>query len=153
MNIIGGVVRPDGGDDAPRRVAVCAARTRPMPARRRIAFIHQELNLFTNLTIAENIFSTGFPRRRVGPLSLIDRRQPACPHARTLLAQVSLDLAPDTPLDRLSPGERQLVEVAKALQLDARDHHLRRADDLADRARDGAPLRADRAAARKPARR
>ena len=32
---------------------------------------------------------------------------------------MNLDLAPGTPLDRLSPGERQLVEVATALQLDA----------------------------------
>ena len=42
--------------------------------------------------------------------------------ARTagLLAAVGLDLPPDTQVERLSPGERQLVEVAKALQLDAR---------------------------------
>ena len=39
---------------------------------------------------------------------------------------------PETLVERLSPGERQLVEVAKALQLDARHHHLRRADDVAD---------------------
>ena len=39
--------------------------------------------------------------------------------ARNLLAQVDLDLAPETLVERLSPGERQLVEVAKALQLDA----------------------------------
>ena len=39
--------------------------------------------------------------------------------ARDLLAEVDLDLAPETPVERLSPGERQLVEVAKALQLDA----------------------------------
>jgi ABC-type sugar transport system ATPase subunit len=34
-----------------------------------IAFIHQELNLFTNLTVAENVFIDGFPRR----FGLIDR--------------------------------------------------------------------------------
>src|SRR5262249_285557 len=58
-------------------------------------------------------------RRRVGPLSLIDRAELA-DRTRELLQQVSLDLAPDTPVDRLSPGERQLVEVARALRLDAK---------------------------------
>ena len=42
-------------------------------ARDRIAIIHQELNLFTNLTIAENIFLSGLPRRGIGPLKVIDR--------------------------------------------------------------------------------
>jgi ribose transport system ATP-binding protein len=117
MNIVGGVVQPDGGtmrldslDYAPRGPADAV--------RHRIAFIHQELNLFSNLTIAENIFLADFPRRRVGPFSLIDRTT-LFARTRALLSEVSLDLAPDTPLDRLSPGERQLVEVAKALQLDA----------------------------------
>ena len=45
--------------------------------------------------------------------------EPLCSRRASCFSEVSLDLAPDTPLDRLSPGERQLVEVAKALQLDA----------------------------------
>ncbi len=45
---------------------------------------------------------------------------------------------------RLSPGERQLVEIARALHRDGRAHHLRRAHDLAHPARDRAPLRRDR---------
>ena len=103
--------------------AACAStapptrRGNPRDAERAgFAFIHQELNLFTNLSIAENIFITRMPRRRGGT---IDRRELA---ARTagLLAAVGLNLPPDTPVERLSPGERQLVEVAKALQLDAR---------------------------------
>ena len=61
MNIIGGVVRPDGGtmrlDGAPY-----APRDPGDAAGNRIAFIHQELNLFTNLTIAENIFLDGISR-------------------------------------------------------------------------------------------
>ncbi len=72
MNIVGGVVRPDAGEMrsdgapyAPRSPADAAASG--------IAFIHQELNLFSNLTIAENIFVDDFPRRRFGPLALIDR--------------------------------------------------------------------------------
>jgi ABC-type sugar transport system ATPase subunit len=117
MNVIGGVVHPDSGG----MVLDGLPYTPQSPAhasRAGIAFIHQELNLFSNLSIAENIFIDRFPQRRFGPLALVDR--PAM-HARTrgLLAQVDLDLAPETPVGRLSPGERQLVEVAKALQLDA----------------------------------
>ena len=117
MNIVGGVVKADSG--AMELAGAPYAPRNPAEATRsRIAFIHQELNLFTNLTIAENIFLTGFPRRRLGPLSFIDSAGVAA-RTRELLQRVSLDLAPETPLDRLSPGERQLVEVARALRLDA----------------------------------
>ncbi|MGH6924624.1 MAG: sugar ABC transporter ATP-binding protein [Propylenella sp.] len=118
VNIIGGVVRADkgtmhldGADYAPRNPSDAVEHG--------ISFIHQELNLFTNLSIAENIFLGGFPKQHIGPLALIDRRTL---HTRTeaLLSEVNLDRAPDTTLDRLSPGERQLVEVAKALQFDAK---------------------------------
>ena len=56
MNIVSGVVPPDDG-------SMTLAGTPYTPhhpadaARARIAFIHQELNLFTNLTIAENVFN------------------------------------------------------------------------------------------------
>ena len=117
MNIVGGVVQPDSGT-----MRLAGSPYRPAQpsdaARAGISFIHQELNLFTNLTIAENIFLNNVPQRRFGPLSLIDGPR-AATRTRELLQQVNLDLAPETPLDRLSPGERQLVEVARALQLDA----------------------------------
>ena len=117
MNVIGGVVRPDSGtmtlDGAPYVPGNPAEASLGG-----IAFIHQELNLFGNLTIAENIFVSGFPKRRVGPFSLIDRAA-ILTRTRRLLDEVDLDIAPDTPVDRLSPGERQLVEIAKALELDA----------------------------------
>lgn len=118
MNIVGGVVRADSGLMFLDGVAY-DPHSPADASRLGIAFIHQELNLFTNLTIAENVFIDRFPQRKFGPFSLVDR---AAMHRRTreLLAQVSLDLAPDTPVERLSPGERQLVEVAKALHLDAR---------------------------------
>ncbi|NDJ61836.1 MAG: sugar ABC transporter ATP-binding protein [Chloroflexi bacterium] len=118
MNIIGGVVQPDAGSQlvfdgqpyAPKKPAEAAAAG--------IAFIHQELNLFTNLTIAENIFLEDFPRRRFGPLSMIDRRA-LRNQTRDLLMSIDLDLSPDALIDDLSPGHRQLVEIAKALHVDA----------------------------------
>lgn len=117
MNIVGGVLRPDSGAMTLRGVDYAPRDARNASARG-IAFIHQELNLFANLTIAENIFLQHFPRRRYGPLTLIDRAELNA-RTRELMSKVGLDLSPSTRLDRLSPGERQLVEIAKAMQLDA----------------------------------
>jgi ribose transport system ATP-binding protein len=118
MNLIGGVVQPDAGtmllDGQPY-----APHNPAAAAQAGIAFIHQELNLFTNLSIAENIFIGDFPKRRLGPLVAIDRsalRQ----RTRELLMQVDVNLAPETAVEQLSPGERQLVEIARALHTDAR---------------------------------
>lgn len=117
MNLIGGVVQPDAG-----RMIFQGKPYRPRrPAdayHAGIAFIHQELNLFTNLTIAENIFIEDFPTRRMGPLNVVDRAA-VQRRTRDVLAEVGLDLPPNWTIDRISPGERQLVEIAKALHLDA----------------------------------
>ena len=117
MNILGGVHQPDRGSMtldgepyAPRGPKDAAARG--------IAFIHQELNLFRNLTVEENLFITGFPKLVAG-LPFIDRRKVRA-RGRELLAAIELDVAPGTPVARLSQGERQLVEIAKALGADAR---------------------------------
>jgi ABC-type sugar transport system ATPase subunit len=115
MNLIGGNLALDTGamwfDGAP--YAPASARDAEKAG---IAFIHQELNLFSNLSIAENIFLSGMPK---GGGGLIDRgalRQ----RTAELLHEVDLDLSPDMLVERLSPGERQLVEVTKALHLDAK---------------------------------
>ena len=114
MNMIGGVVQPSTGG-----MRWQGETYRPQSAgdaaRSGIAFIHQELNLFTNLSVAENLYIDGFPSR----FGLID-----WPRIRTrsaeILHRLALELDPDTPVGRLSPGERQLVEIAKALHNDAR---------------------------------
>jgi ABC-type sugar transport system ATPase subunit len=116
MNILGGVHRPDGGEmmldgvpyrpDGPRGATAAG-----------VAFIHQELNLFPNLSIEENLFITGMPRRT--GLPFIDRRRMRR-RAEELLAEVDLELSPARLVGRLSQGERQLVEIAKALHADAK---------------------------------
>jgi ribose transport system ATP-binding protein len=113
MNMIGGVVPPSSG--AMRiRGQVYAPQSAADAARAGIAFIHQELNLFTNLSVAENLFIDGFPRR----FGLIDRARIATRTA-DILARLGLGAAPDTNVGVLSPGERQLVEIAKALHNEA----------------------------------
>ena len=117
MNLLGGNLQPDAGElrvnDEPY------VPLSPNDARAAgIAFVHQELNLFPNLGIAENLFLTGFPLVGTG-VPWIDRH---ALRSRTteLLRQVGLDHMPDTLVERLPAGERQLVEIAKALGAEAR---------------------------------
>ncbi len=81
-----------------------------------IATIHQELNLIPELTIAENIFLGREPRTSVG---MLDTGRMAR-EARALLERLNLPIPPDRAVKGLRVGEQQLVEVAKALSLDAR---------------------------------
>lgn len=115
MNIIGGVIQPDSGTMKLYGKPYCPQG--PIDAiKSGIAFIHQELNLFTNLSIAENIFINGFPRFSFLPF--IDKRL-IRKKTKQLLESVDLNVSPDTTVENLSPGERQLVEIAKALSTNA----------------------------------
>lgn len=80
-----------------------------------IATIHQELNLVASMSIADNIWLG----REPGKGGLLDRRG-GIDSAKGLLARVGLDLAPTTLISQLRVAEQQLVEVAKALSLDAK---------------------------------
>jgi ribose transport system ATP-binding protein len=81
-----------------------------------IALIHQELNLADNLDIGSNIFLGREPRNKLG---IINRRKI---HEESLkvLERVGLDFDPRTNLSRLSIGQQQLVEIAKALSMNAK---------------------------------
>ena len=87
MNILGGVVPPTSGGMQLNGQAY--APQDPGDADEAgIAFIHQELNLFTNLSIAENFFINEFPT--TGGLPLLNRRD-LNQRAREYLQQVDLD--------------------------------------------------------------
>ncbi len=120
MNILGGVHQPDGGQMLLRGAPYAPRRPRDAQGAG-VAFVHQELNLFTNLSVAENLFVDAFPRLTVAGvrLPLVDRRA-VRRRAAALLEQVDLPVAPGTLVASLSPGQRQLVEIAKALRFDAR---------------------------------
>jgi ribose transport system ATP-binding protein len=114
MNIIGGVVLADSGTMTLGGQSYTPRKPRDA-TKSGIAFIHQELNLFTNLSIAENIFIDGFPKRGL----FIDRAKMQ-KRVAELLKSVDLNVSPDTLVDILSPGERQLVEIVSALNIDAK---------------------------------
>ncbi|MGF1626448.1 MAG: sugar ABC transporter ATP-binding protein [Alphaproteobacteria bacterium] len=117
MNILGGIHARDSG-----RITLNGAPYEPRNPRDAldsgVAFIHQELNLFENLSIQENIFIGNFPR--VGKLLPFIRRGEIAAQTRTVLELVDLDVPPGMAVARLSQGERQLVEIAKALAAGAR---------------------------------
>ena len=117
MNMIGGVTPPSQGRMLWRGEPYAPLSAADAKARG-IAFIHQELNLFTNLSVAENLFLDAFPRRRGLLRPLIDRRAMR-EAARAVLGRLNLDLSPEREVGTLSPGERQLVEIARALHRDA----------------------------------
>ena len=115
MNVLGGVLPRDGGE-----MFVHGKPYNPKSAKDAdeagIAFIHQELNLFLNMTIAENIYLGGAPGSRLGFLSYRTMNR----EAKKLLKKLGLELEPTARIEDLSMGMRQMVEIVKALSKNAR---------------------------------
>jgi rhamnose transport system ATP-binding protein len=83
----------------------------PLDARRAgIGIVYQELSVFLNLDIAENIYAN----RQPGRLGVMDKRD-MYSRARSLLDLFSMDLDPRTPLLSLSMADRQSVEILRAV--------------------------------------
>ena len=108
-----------------------------------IAFVHQELNLFDNLTAAANIFIGREPLRG-GPLRLIDERELTGRRGRCSTS--SAPISTDTPVASLSLAQMQLVEIAKALSLKARLVIMDEPTSSLTASRDRAAARRDRTA-------
>ncbi len=114
MKILAGVLRPDAGTIRWQGEPVALAGPALANALG-IALIHQELSLCDNLTVAGALF-LGAELRRGPFLRLAAMRQAAA----VALRRVGLDVDPDTRVGALAPGQRQLVEIARALRLGAR---------------------------------
>ncbi|BCH34388.1 sugar ABC transporter ATP-binding protein [Mesorhizobium sp. L-8-10] len=117
MNVLGGVTGPSAGT-----IAIDGKEVGPLTVSAAItagiAFVHQELNLFDNLTAAANILIGREPLRG-GPLRLIDHKALEA-SAQPLLSQLGADFKASSPVSSLSLAQKQLVEIAKALSLNAR---------------------------------
>ncbi len=81
-----------------------------------IAIIHQELNLCPNLSIRDNIF---LGRERLTSTGAIDYKTEAR-ITRELLERLEEPLHPSTLVETLRLGQQQIVEIARALEADAR---------------------------------
>ncbi|RDH43012.1 ribose ABC transporter ATP-binding protein RbsA [Zooshikella ganghwensis] len=81
-----------------------------------ISIIHQELNLLPELSVAENIFLGREFTRWPGRINWPKMKQ----EAHYLLQRLGLSLDPATPVGRLNIGTQQMVEIAKALAVNAK---------------------------------
>ncbi|MFB2533197.1 sugar ABC transporter ATP-binding protein [Paracoccus sp. p4-l81] len=117
IKIVNGVYAPEAG----ARIALHggAAQARLTPSQARAAGIHviwQDLALFPDLTLAENIGYDSFVARPLAPPNRADLAE----QARAVLARLGLDLDPATRLGDLPIAQRQLIAIARVLAADAR---------------------------------
>lgn len=115
IKVLGGLVRPDEGQVLVDGNAVSFQSTADA-TRLGIGLIHQELNNLDNLDVAANVFLGREPRKMK---FLIDRAEMERLTA-IQLERLGLDVRPNTPLKDLSIAQQQMVEIAKALSLNAR---------------------------------
>lgn len=114
MNIISGVYTHFEGQVLLNGTPVSFQNTREAQ-QAGVAMIHQELNLVPELTVYENIFlGQEHKRARV----ILDRRSMR-QAAQQLMSELGLDINTNRSVDQLRVGQRQLVEIAKALNLNS----------------------------------
>jgi rhamnose transport system ATP-binding protein len=115
VKILAGVHQPDSGlielDGTPVQIHG-PAHARELG----IAVIHQEPRLFPDLTVAENVFLGHQPTTRFGSIDWKRMHR----EAARLFGELEVAIAIDSPVRGLSMADQQLVEIAKALSLDAR---------------------------------
>ena len=116
MKILAGVYQKDDGeirlDGKPVEIAS------PRAAQHLgISIIHQELNLMSHLTAAQNIFIGREPR---GKLGLFLDEDALNAQAREIFGRIHLHIDPRTRVGDLTVAKQQMVEIAKALSFDSR---------------------------------
>ena len=114
VKMLSGQLAPDSGriliDDEPVEL-----RSRQAAQRAGMALVDQELSVVPALTVLENMLLGDID------VPLVNRRRTALARCRRVLDDIGLErIDPDQPLSALSLGERQLIEVAKALSQRAR---------------------------------
>lgn len=115
MNIIGGVHKMTSGEMYYNGKPYYPHNPKDA-SRKGITFIHQELNLFTNLTVAENIFIDEIKSNKFGYILYRKLQKDAL----KILKHLGVDINPTAVIDDLPMGMRQMVEISKALSKDAK---------------------------------
>lgn len=114
VKILSGVYPRDGGT-----VEVFGSEIREMTTQKAkelgIAIIHQELNMCQHLTVAENIF---LGRERTKGMVLSEKEMNKA--AAEILGRMNIELDPEELVGNLAVSKQQMVEIAKALSMNAR---------------------------------
>ncbi len=114
MKILSGVTTPTSGEITLDGQRVRFAST--VEARNHgISIIHQELSLAPNLSVRDNIF-LGRELRNGGSVDFAEEAR----QTRILMTELEEDIEPTTPVEELRLGQQQIVEIARALSVDAR---------------------------------
>ncbi len=115
IRTLSGVQQPDSGQILLNGTPVTI--NGPQDARDKgVATVFQEFSIVPTLSVAENIFLGNMPRSRFG---MIDWAKTYADAAQ-VLAKMGVDIDPTAITGDLSVGEQQLVEIAKAVAIDAR---------------------------------
>ena len=115
MNILTGVHRLDKGKVffEGKDVTNCSiAESEAMG----VAFVHQELNLFNDLTVYENIFFNKELQNKLGKL----RKKEMIQKCEEVFQKLGVDIDPCALVETLSASEKQTLEIAKAIFFDAK---------------------------------
>ena len=114
MKVLSGVYTRDSGDMEIQGKAYGNLTPKQAQAAG-VAIIHQELNMCRHLTVAENMF---LGREKVRGVVLNQREMEA--EAAEVLSRLKIDISPRTVVGDLPISKQQMVEIAKALSMDAR---------------------------------
>ena len=115
MNILTGVHRLDKGKVffEGKDVTNCSiAESEAMG----VAFVHQELNLFNDLTVCENIFFNKELKNKLGKL----RKKEMIQKCEEVFQKLGVDIDPNALVETLSASEKRTLEIAKAIFFDAK---------------------------------
>jgi rhamnose transport system ATP-binding protein len=115
VKIVAGLYRRDSGEFLLRGESVDFTSTAESKAAG-IAVIYQEPTLFPDLSVTENIFMGRQPTTRFGQ---IDRKAMRAEVAQ-LFTRLAVRIDPDRPAEGLSIADQQIIEIAKAISIDAR---------------------------------
>jgi len=114
VKILAGVHAPDGGEFLVDGSQV-SFRTPADSKAAGISVIYQEPTLFPDLSVAENIFIGRQPKGAAGLISRGEMRR----QARALFETLGVPIDPDRIAEGLSIADQQIIEIAKAISLDA----------------------------------
>lgn len=115
MKILTGVYTKDAGTVTVDGREVCYKN--PQEAEKAgIVFIHQELNVLFDLTVEENMFLGKEIKKAFGVCDRKAMRQ----EVRRILDRLGVNIDPGQRMNELSVGQQQMIEIAKALMVDAK---------------------------------